>query len=453
MALSRIFGISSRSLSAYQYALNVTAHNISNANNTNYTRQKVVLGEEKSDRLNNFTFGSGVKVDDIVRVKNQITETQIRNYNQSYSFSEKQAAILGNLESLLSEPSDLGLSGMMNSFFNSWSELAVNPTSMQLRTNVVQSAQKMTEKLRSIYQDLNNAKTDLKSEATENVKQINSLVAQIQRMNKDIFEAKVSGDKPNDLMDERDAAINELSKLANINVSFDQNGSANITIGGVFAVDQIHYTQFKVEEEDGELTVKTSDGAVKLNITNGAIGAVVKSFSENIPKYLSKLDTIATAIFTSVNSFHVNGSTTHVPPQTNVKFFESYENGNLKINSDIINDPNYIAISQDGTNGNSYFALKIAELKDARLIDNQTLSEVYAGFASDIGNEVSFSEQNTESYGLVLTQLENQKASYSGVSIDEEMTNVIKYQRSFDAAAKLIKIADEITQTIISIVG
>jgi flagellar hook-associated protein 1 FlgK len=453
MALSKLFDISSRSLTAYQYALSVTSQNISNANNPNFTRRKVVLGEEKTDRLVNMTLGSGVKIEDVVRVKNQIVESQIRNYNQNNSFAEKQTTILSNLETLLAEPSNLGLSSLMTSFFNSWNELAVNPNSIQLRSKVVQSAQSMTEKFQSLYENFNEISRDVKAEAIESVNKINVLVAQVQRLNKDIFEAQVAGNKPHDLLDERDTAINELSKMANINVHTDKNGLLSLSIGGVFAADQINKTQFKVEEEGGKLYVKTVDGSVRLNLTGGEVGSMLKSFSENISSYKNTLDTVARAIYESVNSIHSQAYTLTNPPQNGISFFESYESGVLKINQQLVNDPNLIAVSADGTSGNNYFALRLAELKDKKLVNNQTIFDKYSNFVSSLGNEINLNSQNAESYNLVLTQLENQKTSYSGVSIDEEMTNIIKFQRSFDAAAKLIKIADDLTQTILNIVG
>jgi flagellar hook-associated protein 1 FlgK len=122
------------------------------------------------------------------------------------------------------------------------------------------------------------------------------------------------------------------------------------------------------------------------------------------------------------------------------------------INDDILRDPRNIAISADGTGGNGALSIQLAELSSKKLIEGSTLLESYSALISEIGNEKSAASYSAESNKIVLDKLDEQKASYSGVSIDEEMTNIIKFQRSYDASAKLVKIADEMLQTIINMV-
>ena len=124
----------------------------------------------------------------------------------------------------------------------------------------------------------------------------------------------------------------------------------------------------------------------------------------------------------------------------------------LKLNSSIVDNVNLIAVSNDGTSGNNSIALQIAKIQDLGIVDGVTISEKYSNFISGLGNEKRVQEQNSQSYELVLNQLEVQKSEYSGVSIDEEMISVLKFQRSYDASAKLIKVADEILQTLLQLV-
>ncbi len=453
MSVNKLFDISRTSLAAYQKALTVTSNNIANANNPNYSRQRVVLATEIPDIRAKIAFGSGVRLDSIVRVKSEITETQIRTYNQSYSFADKQSTILGQIESLLSEPSELGLSNLMNNFFNTWDELAVNPTSVPLRNNVVQTAQQMATKLENIYSGMSRIKSDLKGEGSELVEQLNGLTEQIRVLNRQVYEANATGGSSiNDLLDKRDQLVNELSQLANINVSYDEFNVANISIGGVFAVDRIQSTQFKLTEESGKIKVTTEDGAASLTLNGGALYGISKAYNQQIPDYQSDLDTVATAIYEQVNNLHQTGYSNTEPPSTNLKFFDSYSSGVLKLNSTLVDNVNLIAISEDGTSGNNSIALAIAKIQDGNLIDGVTISEKYSNFVSGLGNDKRVQEQNLESYELVLNQLEIQKSEYSGVSVDEEMINVLKFQRSYDASAKLIRVADEILQTLLQMV-
>ncbi len=455
MSIGKLFDISRRSLATYQRALMVTSHNIANANNPNYSRQIVTLGTETPDFRANFVFGSGVKIENIVRVKNQLTDTQIINYNQDFAYSQRQSMALGQIETLFSEPSDLGLSNLIDQFFNSWDELAVNPTSDPLRTNVIQTAQKMSSKFQNIYEGLSLIKKDLKSEADSLVKSVNNLTSEIQVLNKKIYENTMVGNSANDLLDKRDAAIKELSGLVNVNVSYDSNNVANISIGGVFAVDAVQQIDFQLKEENGKLQILTEDGNAKAAINGGELFAVTDSYSNKIPGYQKELDNVANAIFSNINDIHSSGYSLNdsvSDPAPGRKFFESYSFGVFKINSEILDDPQNIAVSADGSDGNNEIALKLAELRSSKVLGDNTISEGYSNFVSGVGHEKQLSDKNGESFALVLNQLEQQKASYSGVSIDEEMSNVLMYQRSYDAAAKLIRVADEMLETLITMV-
>jgi flagellar hook-associated protein 1 FlgK len=226
----------------------------------------------------------------------------------------------------------------------------------------------------------------------------------------------------------------------------------SISIGGVFAVNRNNVSEFKVASINGKLGLTTLDGNLDINITGGELSAQSDVYSNKIPEYLAKLDAVVQQLFDSVNTVHKTGHTLTDPPQTNISFFECFTNGVLTINSDIISNPNLIAASSDGTAGNGQIALQISELMNQNLLNGSTLGDVYSNLVSQMGNEKLSASQSSESSLLILEQLSMQRASYSGVSIDEEMTNVIKFQRSYDASAKLIKVADEMLETLINMV-
>jgi len=452
MGISSLFNISRSALFTYQKALNVVSNNVANANNPDYSRQTVVLGTEFPDYRATFTFGTGVRLDKVIRVSNQVTDRQIRNTNNNFYSAQKQSLVLGQVESFYSEPSDSGLSSLINQFFDSWNDLSVDPTSSPLRTSVVNSAQKVSEKIENIHDNLVQMKSDMREDAKNMLKSINGLTEQIHSVNKQIYEAGVVGYSPNDLLDKRDALLNQLSQIVNIHVTLDKNNVANVSIGGVFAVDGLHRVEFKLGQEDGKLLLQTKDGAANVSVSGGQMEAVFDSFSNKIPSYLDRLDQVANQIFENVNKVHQKGYTSTDPPQSGLDFFSSYENGKLTINEDILSDHNNIAVSKDGTNGNNEIALEIAGIKDLKLDNNLTISEKYSNYISDIANDIQVSQQDSDTYGLVLSQLQQQKMQYSGVSTDEEMMNVMKYQKSYDAAAKLIKTADELLDTLMNMV-
>ncbi|MBK8945047.1 MAG: flagellar hook-associated protein FlgK [Ignavibacteriae bacterium] len=452
MALNSIFGIAKSSLFAHQQALSVTSTNLANANNPAYSRQVVMFGATPPDHRAVFSFGTGVAVDEVLRIRNQVTDTQIRANNQNYYDANKRSSMLKQVESMFSEPSEYGLSNLINSFFNSWDELAVDPLSSALRTNIVQSAQTLSEKIESIHKGISQTKIDVKNEAGAMVDTINGIVEQIHITNKQIYEASVVDHYANDLIDKRESLIDELSQYASINVYYDKNNVANVSIGGMFAVDGLHHVTFDLVQDGETISLMNEEKSASATLQGGELNGLLKIFNDELPDQLEKLNILSTTLMDNVNSIHEQGHTLTNPSKTGIKFFSHLENGVLYINEEILKDGNNIAASSDGTSGDNKIALLMAELQNSEVLDGNTLSVMYSELISGIANEINLQEQNAESYSLVLNQLQNQKAEYSGVSTDEEMVNVMQYQRSYDAAAKLINVADELLETLINLV-
>jgi flagellar hook-associated protein 1 FlgK len=451
MGISRLFDIARRSMGVYQSALYVTSHNIANASNPAYSRQRVMLGTENPELNSGFVWGTGVKIDDIFRVRHQFADAQIRSNNQVFYNNSQRSTLLSQVEAVFTEPSDLGLGNIMDEFFNSWNELSVTPNSSTLRDNVIQSAKKLSGKIQSMNDDLNTLQSGIVQSFKDKIDEVNNHLKNIEMLNKQIFEFEAVGQNSNDLSDKRDQAIDELSHLVNINVTFDDQNTAMISIGGVYAVDKTYAAQFKADAKNGELIMKLNDDA-KVLLSSGELGALADVYGNKIPEYRTKLETIVSSLMENVNNIHKTGYSLGAPPQTGINFFESFIGGKLVINSEILNDPNMIAVSLDGTNGNGDLALQISEISNQKLINGTTLTESYAGLVSGIGSDKISADNTMESADLILTQLETEKASVSGVSLDEEMTNIIKYQRSYDASAKLIKVADEMLLTLLELV-
>jgi flagellar hook-associated protein 1 FlgK len=187
-------------------------------------------------------------------------------------------------------------------------------------------------------------------------------------------------------------------------------------------------------------------------LTGGEMYALKDVYSNKITDYQDQLNHIVNAIRDEVNQIHSNGYSIDEPPLTGINFFDVSQEGRLIVNSTILNDPYKISVSSDGNSGNGDLALSIYEVSNKKIINNLSISEAYSTLISGIGNHKQSADNMAATDKLVLEQLELQKASYSGVSIDEEMANVIKFQRSYDASAKLISVADEMLETIINMV-
>ncbi len=452
MAISRVFDIARRSLAVYQKSLDVTSHNIANSSNTDYSRQRTVLTSDSSQSIDGFVWGSGVKIAEVQRARDTLLDKQIVNYNQKYSSDEKQSSILGQVEQVFAEPTEQGLSNTLDQFFNTWHELSVTPNSIPLRNSVINIAQNISSRIKSIRGDLDIVKSDTVNDFRTKVNSINTILKDIRSYNSQIFEANTKGLEANDLMDSRDKAIDDLSKLVNIFVTYDNNNVANISVGGVFAVDASFATEFDYSVSNDKINLVTKKDKTAGKVTGGELNALSNIHNNIIPSYLNDIDAIANKLVEKVNAVHSQGYTITNPARTGINFFEGYVNGELIINENIINDPNMIAVSADGTSGNSEIAVKLGELSDLEVIDGLTFSEKYTSLVSKIGTDKQSLDQSMDSNKLVLDQLLNQKSSYSGVSVDEEMTNILTYQRAYQASAKIIQAADEMLETLLSMV-
>ncbi len=452
MSLNSLFGIARSSLFAHQQALAVTSANLANANNPAYSRQVVMFGATPPNHRATFSFGTGVEVKDVLRIRNQVTDNQIRNNNQNFYDANQRSTSLRQVESLFSEPSEYGLSNLMSKFFNSWDELAVDPASTALRTNVTQSAQNISEKITSIHKGINQTRIDVKNEAKNVVDKINFLLEGIHNTNKQIHEASAVNNYANDLLDQRDAMLDELSKYTSINVRIDEFNVANVSIGGVFAVDGFHNIKFDLKQTADSITLVNADGSSTATLQGGELNGMIKMYNEELPNQIEKINQLANVFMENVNSIHEQGFTITNPIKNGVKFFSEFKNGVLSINEEILKNPHNIAVSGNGSDGNNDIALLMAELQNSKIFDGKTIGENYSELVSGIANSINLHQQNAESYSLVLNQLENQKMQYSGVSTDEEMINVMQFQRSYDAAAKLINVADDLLETLINLV-
>jgi len=452
MAITRIFDMSQRSLATYQKALDVTAHNVANASNPDYARQKVSFTSVSPDNIGDFSLGAGVKIDQISRIKDDYLEKSILGNNSKYSANQKKSTLLNRVEGYFMELSGAGISDSLNEFFNSWSELSTSPTSLPLRNNIVTSAQKLTSVVTDFNENIDTMRNEVFDEFNQNVDEVNQNLKNLYDINLKIAESKGTKVGINDLLDQRDKTIQSLSKQGNLTVKFNDNGVANVSIGGVAASNSYGATQFVVGIKDDKLTMVTSEEGNAALLKEGELSALSEVYSKVIPENKENFNAMIAAMATAVNSEHQNGRTLSNPPVTGISFFSEYENGKLKINQDILSDANMIAASLTNTDGNGDNALKIAELFDKKIYNNRTISESYSSMVSSIGNEAKLTENLADANKLILDQLESRRSEISAVSVDEEMTNILTYQRSYDASAKLIKVADELLQTIINLV-
>jgi len=469
--------ISKRALAAQRLGLDVTGNNIANVNTPNYSRRQVNFSETDPQLLNGKGFlGTGAIVDNLRSFREELFDREIRNNlsrQNGYSYDEK---ITNNLESILNEPSDAGLNEIVTKFFNSFHDLSNNPQNISLRNNVIEQAKTLVDRFHSTAQLLDDARSQILSDINQNVGKINSLLKDVADLNSKIASAKVVTDSDvQSFIDKREEKLEELAKVAGINVTKSDAGTVNVFINGINVVTNFVYSPLKTQTDinpaTGESTIQllnTDSNGNTLNYirpTSGEIASQLKHYnvtlddkdsSGNFSVY-TKLNEFADAIVKKVNSLTTTGygldDTT--PPGRN--FFEPAV-GNatahtIEISASILNNPRNIPLS-DAPNepGNNVIALKIANLAtDGTFIDNQTPSDFYSNFVGKVGSMGSEAINGSNATKTVGDQLSNQRESVIGVNLDEEAVNLIKYQKAFEASSRIVSTMNEILQTIVNL--
>ncbi len=464
MSIGNVFDVSVRAMSAYQQAIDVTSNNISNASNPDYARQKVQFATVTAENGR----GAGVTISDVQRIKDDLLGVQIRNYQSKSSDANKRSQVLSQIESIISEPSDNGLSNYMTQFFNSWDQLSAQPNSTPLRLNVIQKAQSVSDRFTQILNGLNDIQTTLQTEALNDVSTINAYLKDLNGLNQRISESEMRGIKANELKDQRDALIGKLSEMVNVSVQNNPNGSVSVNVGGLFGSDLNTYNQFDMKIVNGQMRlVSQTDSSAVAMLNSGELYAVSDLYSNKISQYKSSIENLETVFVNKINEVHMSGNTLvqGAVSKTGIPFFGELDvngnvintiaNGQLQINPQILDNPANIAASDAANNdGNGNNANKMAQLLDSKLseLNGQNLLDNYSTILNNIGLDKVSSDNTIQSSEAILLKLDNQETSTSGVSLDEEMANVLKFQRSYDAASKMVKIADEMIQTILQMV-
>ncbi|HTY37983.1 MAG TPA: flagellar hook-associated protein FlgK [Bacteroidota bacterium] len=453
--LNGILDVAKRALTAQRVGIDVTGHNIANASTPGYTREKLTLTPTPPVNEGFGYVGTGVEAQSVTRIRESFIDQQIWNTNPSLSKSTEQQDVLGQIESTFNEPSDSGLGSMINSFFSSFQNLSLHPEDSSYRNTVVQDATTMSAGFHQLCSSLDQLKSDLVLDAQSKVDQINSLVKEIHDDGKQITAMEAGGLDANDMRDARDSKIEDLSKLANIKVSDDGQGGTLITLGNFFIESKAGYSQLQAGLSGSDLQITVQGTSSAIDVSSGELGGIVENHNTLIPGYQSKLDDLASTMITTMNGIHSTGYGLGTPPPTGNNLLAGTDARSININPAISGDLNLLAASSDGSPGNNSVALALSNVSSQELMNGNSTSipQYYSNLVSDIGATVQSAKNTATSQNLVLQQLTNQREGISGVSIDEEMIQLLKFQNGYGAAAKLVTTANQMYQALIAMVG
>ena len=459
--MSSLFGTMSvalQSMLAQQSALEVVANNIANANTPGYSREVANFEEDPPVLNGNTMVGTGVTMASVESVRDNILNLRIDQETSQQSGLNSYVGSMDQVQALFNETQGTGLQSYLSNFFNSFQSLATDPTSAPLRQATITAGQDLAGAFSQTSQNLTTIQQGLDQSVVHIVQKVNQLTAQVADLNQQIRQVANSGDAPGALEDQRDVALTNLSNLIDTGVVYSNDGSVSVTTtNGTTLVsgNQSDALTTQLNMATGMHEVLSEGADITFSITGGQLQGLINARDNGIPSTRSSLDNLAAGIVSAVNTQQDAGY--NLSGTQGTDFFMPFtpatagsDAGAAAVMSVAITDPGQIAASSDGTPGDNGNATALANLQTEPVVSGQTAADYYSNLIDKVGNDVSNATAEQEAVGLVLQQLSSQQASISGVSLDEEATNLVMYQRAYEASARVISTVDELVSATIN---
>lgn len=461
---SSFFGleVARRAMDAHRLAMDVTGHNIANANTPGYRRQRVLLEPVLAHGINGISkasgsgqMGAGVMAVGIERIRDQFVDMQIRHTTSSLGRWEARRQVLEEIEEIFKEPSDLGLNAMLDRFWISWQELSKGPEDPGRRTSVQQEGVGLASALNLSASRLMDTASELRMDIISIIDQINVMSEGIATLNSEIVRSRAVMGNAADMEDKRDRLIDDLSKLVNITVIEDKEGSVSISAGGWVIVAGREGRKLSTEVDPVSLRIRIvgTDGQ-QPQINGGRVSGLLDAVNDLIPKYLENLDMVANTLIERTNALHRQGY--DLRGDAGQDFFEGNGAFGIAVRKAILDDTGLVAAaSSQASPGDGTNALALAQLKDAMTMvaGTATFGGFYTTLITQLGLDTQEAMRSEEVYTGVFSQQNARRQSVSGVSVDEELMGLIKHQYAFDAASRLVNVIDEMLDRIINGTG
>ncbi|WP_368654410.1 flagellar hook-associated protein FlgK [Ornithinibacillus sp. 4-3] len=499
-----------QALYAQQSALYTTGHNISNANTEGYTRQRVNFQTNTpfpSPGRNQPSIpgqvGTGVKTGSIQRIRDKFLDFQYRAEQSRAGYWDTKSQALSRMEALLNEPSDSGLSKTMNDFWDSLQDLALHPDSAGTRSVVAQRGIAVSQTFNHLSESLHAIRNDLRNQIDHTAEDANSLLRQIHSLNEQIKKVEPHGYLTNDLYDERDRLVDELSQMMNIRVSYEKSSESALDIAdGLITIELVdskgaslaggpvylmegtkeypegHFDDVITIEYEPDNQNPDAVSAIKIKDfdqlddlafmdTIGSLRGLIESYGYmdngevqgEYPGMIEQLDQMAFEFINEFNRVHRLGYDLEGEPGED--FFENLTDvkdaaKNIAVRQEIVDNNKLIAASdEEDVQGNGRNALALAAVFDGKLtgLDGKSPRGFFEAIIGDLGvraGEANRMKTNTE---ILRSQIDESRMSVSAVSIDEELVNLLKFQHAYNAAARSLTAIDEILEKIINGMG
>jgi flagellar hook-associated protein 1 len=454
MPISSFYGLqtSLRGLLAQQRLLDTTSHNIANASTQGYSRQEATLVASPALEIPaggiaggaGAHLGSGVDVQAFRRVRDQFIDLQYRGQNTNLGQWKARAAALDQAEGALAEPGENGINELLNKFWDSWSDVAgANGNDVgAAKQAVVESGAALADAFRTVRAQIAQVQSQTYAEYSELARAagpgdpggaVAQIATDIASLNDTIKRFVTVGDIPNDLLDRRDQLLDQLSEFGQISVDGQSDGTINVSF-----VDSVSAgTTYSVVT--GSAATWAGPPAGDAWAPGGRLGALldVAKPGETLDQYKSALDAVAGSLISTVNAAYGG------------PFLETTGSnaGAMRVNPALVAAPSAITAGSAGPGSND-IALKVAALRDGAAVDG-----AYRAFVARVGADVREATRQTANAQALTDAVEDRRQSVAGVSMDEEMSNLVRFQRSYQASARAMSTMDEMLDVLINRTG
>jgi len=454
---------------ASKSAMNTTGHNIANVNSEGYSRQSVETNAGPTIPAGRLTFGTGAMTKSIGRVNDEYLDRRIHTENRNFGNIEEKNTYLSQTEQIFNEANNDGLNRLATNFFNEFRKLSTDPSNEAIRAGVREASKQLVDDIRRMNSALTEVQKNIDTRIEGYVREVNSLSKEVRDLNLLIQKAEQSGDMSPDLRDQRDLSLKKLGGLVDISVSKDKNSRVTVTMGGQVAlVTGGELTELSVMrtppdpatgKKEGRLDI-FSNGATPEKITDkirmGRLGGLLDVRDKDITASQDNIDEIAYAISKNVNDIHVQGY--GKDGGTGRFFFKNLDGAEraselIDLSADVKENLGAIAVAKEANApSDNRLAIAISGLSTMKGMDGNDLSitDKYNSMVSEVAVKTAASEKSLIFQKDVLSQLESTRDSLSGVSLDEETANLVRYQHAYAANAKVLSVADELMQTVLA---
>ena len=455
--------ISLSALAADQVEVDVTSNNLANANTTGYARRQVILQEQPALTAGILgDIGGGVAATSVESVRDPLLDSRVLQETQQQSASQEIVSAMQPVQTLFTTGNG-GVSDAMTAFFSSLQSLSTSPTDPTLRATVLTNANNLAGAFQNTASQLTSTQQNLDLGVTQTVSQVNQLTSQLAQVNAQLTTAQASGLSGNDLEDQQQNLMSQLSSLIGFSVTQSSEGLTLTTANGtplVVGGDSFALST-AVNGFTGFQDVLSAQGQdITSQISAGQFGGIIQARDGNTASILSSLNTLASSFSAAINKVNLAGYDAN-GKAGQAMFSVTAGSGAAESMSVALTDPSQIAASstppatttgssptESGDNSN---LLAMINVGVQPLVNSDTPTQYLSGMVFQVGNDVSQAQSESDASSLMLQQLQDEQGSVEGVSTDEEASNLITYQRAYQAAAQVVSVVDELTLASINL--